>query len=424
MVGIYYFICIPFSIIALNMGYSIKFGVEGAWGTIDLNEAEFIFPFLFIFISLILLCITFLALTLTSRKHYLLEEKLHGFNLSYLKRMLTMSCFATFVGWLLAIYAAGGLLPYFVTYWYSRTEPLRVLLGDSIATFYTYFLLANQAFLIAAGALYFVKKIAHCGKITMDRMTTLILIAMIGDLILTGNRFNIAILGIILISSIYQFKIRRYLMALIILVPMAILFFSVWPSLRGNLTDIEKGLENNTVRFEVEDTRLVPIMDAVEGSAVVLLFQVIKSYGESIDYLYGSSYLRTFRNVSGWQSENFSIVLAKEFIGEDEETSLTSTLMGEGYANFGLFSILLLPLGTIIFYMSSFCRRCTIFSQMVIFVLIISAMRYYFSVMIIIALILLCVYYFYSIVARLRLPYLIPRVGKSEWAKKRGGWVK
>jgi hypothetical protein len=147
--------------------------------------------------------------------------------------------------------------------------------------------------------------------------------------------------------------------------------------------------------MEIEHPYITPVMDTVEGSSVVFLFHIIDTYGTRTDYLYGSSYLRILNIFGAEKGDNFSVVLAKEFL-DGEDTSLTSTILGEPYANLGMASIFIVILETLAFYLISKFSRNNIQIKTIFFVIAILCMRYYFSVVFIIIFFTLLLYYMFK----------------------------
>jgi hypothetical protein len=64
MIGCYYFIAIPLTLIGLNMGFSYEFGIEDGWLSVDLYNIDFAYPFFYIFFSLLLVNLAFIFMSI------------------------------------------------------------------------------------------------------------------------------------------------------------------------------------------------------------------------------------------------------------------------------------------------------------------------------------------------------------------------
>src|SRR5437667_11082388 len=89
------------------------------------------------------------------------------------------------------------------------------------------------------------------------------------------------------------------------------------------------------------------ILETFDGSAVTLLFSVVRDFGISEDFLYGQSYYRALiffvpRSLYPGKPPNITVVLANIY-EPGEATSLSATVLGELYANFAILGLLLLP---------------------------------------------------------------------------------
>lgn len=408
VVGVYYFICIPYTLIALNNGYEIKWGATGPWTSVDLNHHSFFYPFMFISFSQAFMCVLLLMITLNPGNNISAKELIQKVSLRLINAFLLSSCIFSMAVWALGIYSAGGFVEYFILYWYLRTSALQEILGQSYVIL-SYASIANNILFSASAAVYIANRALLNNGLSINRTILVIVLFAFLDLIMSGNRINIAVLGILLISMAIQLKVRRYLKWAVIIMPIAILFFSLWPSLRGHLGDLERGIEIHELRTQTESTISMPIFDAVEGSAVMLLFHIIKDFGDRIDYLYGASYVRLldFLVTSPQnKSENFSIYLARTFEDTDE-TSFTATVLGEGYANFGPFSVLVLPIGMMTSYALTLMFGRNALVSAIGFLFILKSMRYFFSVMVVILLFLFPMYYIYKFISRLKTPFYV-----------------
>ncbi len=96
---------------------------------------------------------------------------------------------------------------------------------------------------------------------------------------------------------------------------------------------------------------MTTLMDTTEGSGVMLLLHTINDFGDKFSFFYGLTYSKaiTFvvpRAFYPNKPENFPAQIAKLY-EPGEVTSLGTTQLGELYANFGVFAVVLLPFFTI-----------------------------------------------------------------------------
>ncbi|MGB8475725.1 MAG: hypothetical protein WCE61_16725 [Candidatus Acidiferrum sp.] len=138
---------------------------------------------------------------------------------------------------------------------------------------------------------------------------------------------------------------------MVALSPIIILIFSLWASVRHDLTDISDSLD--TALQEESGNPLAAsvvnvTMDATEGIDTLLLLHVPNDFGNRVPYLYGVSYSRAItspipRFLFPQKPINFTEYLAQIYL-PGEETSLNATAVGEMYANFGPLTLVFFPL--------------------------------------------------------------------------------
>jgi len=102
---------------------------------------------------------------------------------------------------------------------------------------------------------------------------------------------------------------------------------------------------------------MTTLMDTTEGQSVMQLLHIINDFGDKFDFFYGSTYSKAVlfvvpRALYPNKPENYPAQIAKLY-EPGEVTSLTTTQLGELYANFGVFAVLLLPSFTIMILLLS-----------------------------------------------------------------------
>jgi hypothetical protein len=102
---------------------------------------------------------------------------------------------------------------------------------------------------------------------------------------------------------------------------------------------------------------MTTLMDTTEGASVMLFLHMVNDFGTKFDYFYGLSYTKavTFivpRSVYPSKPPNFPVLMAALY-EPGEETSLGGTQMAELYGNFGVLSVLLLPVITVVILLLS-----------------------------------------------------------------------
>lgn len=397
ILGLFYFICLPLTLITINHGYTIKFGIVGDWGSVRLNDPSYFWPFIFITTTLILVSILCTNYLRSKNNNIKITDSLLQLSNKGLKKIIFLTLFISLVSWTIGIWSEGSLVSYFIKNWYLRGQNLYLEYGN-FYVFLSYSFIVNQIIFIAASVLFIIQLIIRKENLLFNKTLYLISLSFIIEMIMSGNRINIAVFGLLFLFILFQLKSRKYILIILLLLPLAITFFSLWSSLRGSLSDVQTGLEANQTRLDTEgNPQLVKLIDATDASGVILLFQVIRDFGNKHEYLFGSTYIRTFYpfvpfNILGREPEIFTIQLAKIFEGTNE-TSLSATIIGEAYANFGIFALPFFLILTFFFLKFTSLlnkkNRILIFHKAVFFILIIEAIRYSFSVILVLSIILI-----------------------------------
>ncbi len=180
----------------------------------------------------------------------------------------------------------------------------------------------------------------------------LALVTMVVNMVTSGNRIFIALFLLFVGSAALYHRRFRAIAIMALMAPLLVVAFAVWAQIRGTLSDpvaaIGRHIESaNTYEGNYALNRLI---DATEGTNIIVLLNITKDFGDKYEYLSGATFLKavTFwipRSIYPDKSESFPTITAKLYEPE-AETSISSTIMGELYANFGPFALVLMPLLT------------------------------------------------------------------------------
>jgi len=346
IVGLGFFLLTPLTLIVLNGGYEYPFfyRMNETYAKVDLSNISYLIPFLVIWVSLMLsFAVVLLFAPRNSGKRGNNEIVLDE---SQLERVILITAVLTLLDCIIVVWLAGGLEGFLLSNWYLRGVDLGTRLGDRY-TLYVWLSTANQTVFAAAAVLY-----THSQVRTRNvnwRFSILILLLFIVHIVVNGERIFFALYLVSLITSLLLYGRKRLIAALLMIAPVLAFVFSAWAYLRNDLTKIG---ENYFVYLEQDlgNRALTNLMDACDGSDTVILFHIINDFGEKYNYMHGESYARIFffivpRSLYPEKPERFTVRLANIY-EPGETTSLAATQLGELYANFGVFSVVLLPLIT------------------------------------------------------------------------------
>jgi hypothetical protein len=347
MVGLGFFLVTPLTIIVLNGSFALppELGVGQSWGSVDLRTTEFLLPYLIVWTSLVVACmVVYFVLPCSVQE----EREVCAVSRRTLERTLWMTMAISVVDWAFMIHLVGGLDVFLVSHWYRRNEDLVSQYGDSFVLL-EHLSLANQIVFTSAAALYTSLGLKH--RDTKWAFTSVILFFFLVEVVMSGNRIFLACYLLGLLTSCLIYGRRRILLVMLALSPLLILIFSMWASVRHNLTTIpdsvstalEEESDNSPVKSIINAS-----MDATEGMDTVLLLHIPNDFGDRTPYLYGASYSRSIlsfipRFIYPHKPPNFTMYLAGVYL-PGVQTSLNATAVGEMYANFGPLTLLLFPL--------------------------------------------------------------------------------
>jgi len=353
MVGLGYFILAPLTILVLNGGYSIPdiIGANDRYASVDLASKTYFLPMTVIWLALLL---SFLSVLLFAPgQEQATSEPLSWLNEQKLKKILLFTAGLSLIDYIVTIQMAGGFGAFLVSHWYLRQEDMFSRFGD-LYVLYSRVSLANQIIFVASAVLY-VSLFLQEGKWNW-RAVVLICLALVVQMAMSGNRIFIALFGLTFFTLCGVYGRKRIIGMLVILSPALFLIFSVWAYLRHDLGNLPEGIEQHAEQ-DVGNRVTTSLIDGTEAANVMILLHMVNDFGSKFDYLYGISYSKAVsfvlpRRIYPLKPENFPSLLAQMY-EPGEVTSLGATQLGELYANFGLLSVLLLPVITVMLMLIS-----------------------------------------------------------------------
>jgi len=358
IVGLGFFLVTPLTLVVINGGYEYPFfyGMNEMYAKVDLSNTRYFIPFLTIWVSLMFsFTVVLLFAPRNSGKrgpHEIVLEE------SKLERVILIAAALTLLDCFIVVWLAGGLEGFLLSSWYLRGVDLGTRLGERY-TFYVWLSTANQTVFTAATVLY-----SHSQVRTRNvkwRFSLLILTLFILHMVVNGERIFFALFLVSLITSFWLYGRKRLIAALLMIAPVLAFVFSAWAYFRNDITKIGENF-SSYMEQDLGNRAVTNLMDACDGSDTLILFHIIDDFGEKYDYMYGESYARVFffmvpRSFYPEKPERFTVHLAKIY-EPGATTSLAATQLGELYANFGVLSVILLPLiTTLILWLSESVTR-------------------------------------------------------------------
>jgi hypothetical protein len=342
MIGLGYFTVIPLTILVLNGGYSIPevIGANELYASVDLSSSRYVLPVIVVWLSLLL---TFLTVIVFAPLASARDPAGVAVTSHQTKAILLLTVGLSFADYVFTVYVAGGIGPFLLSHWYLRQDDLLARFGDAYAL-YCRVSLANQILFTAAAALYVTHSL-RTRRVEWWLVGT-ILGALIAQLAMSGNRIFIALFGFACLTSCWVYRRNKVLVALLLASPFLFVIFSAWAYVRHDLTSIAESV-SGYAQQDLGNRTVTTVMDATEGSSVMILLHMQNDFGTRWDYLYGMTYTKvvTFalpRSIYPHKSDNFPLLLAGLY-EPGETTSLGATQLGELYANFGPLCVVLLP---------------------------------------------------------------------------------
>jgi oligosaccharide repeat unit polymerase len=346
MIGLAYFVLGPLVIMTLNGGFELPaaYQVDNRWATVDLTNTKFLLPYLVIWASLLSSSLVVYIFFPSVRQD---DKSIYSLSRKKLERALLICMAIAAAIWALQIWLVGGIAQFLVSHWYERGEDLFQRYGDSYVLL-AQITLANQLIYTGTAALY-----TSCGlkdRDTKPWFTVLIIFFFLCSIVMTGNRIFFASYLLACFTSCWLLQRRKMIAMMLALAPVLVLVFSVWSSVRHDLSKIQDSVDTYT-DSDYGNRTVTSLINVTEGMSVMLLLHIINDFGNRYEFLDGLTYSRTFtalipRRIYPHKPENFTLVLAKIY-QPDVTTSLNATAVGEMYANFGPLTLCFFPLLTL-----------------------------------------------------------------------------
>jgi hypothetical protein len=394
--GLAFFFLAPLTLMVLNGGYADPafYASSSSHSKVNLANLEFFVPFLVIWTSLILSAgalLLFVPATdaagagLRSRPEIAIER-------APLQKIIFITIIVSLLDYGATIRMAGGIEGFLYSNWYGRGVDLLAELGDRYVL-YLWLSQANQIIFTAAAVLYTGSMVRE-GKIHW-RFSLLLVFFFLLHIGFQGERIYLALYLLSLVTLCWLRGRKKMVLGLVLAAPLLAAVFSAWAYFRNDLTKIGDNV-SVYADADIENRTTTWLMDACDGDDMMFLFHIIKDFGNKYDYLYGTSYARVGyfflpRSIFPEKPHGFNLQLA-ELYEPGEATSFCATQLGELYANFGPFGILLLPaltlillllsnqlraraahrplLATAMFLLLIWCARSTLEDQFITFLLV------------------------------------------------------
>ncbi len=351
LIGFFYFLYIPFTLIVLAGGYDIPefHQVKGTWGNLDVSTTE----------SMIAaVVIVFMLLSLLSTAHFFSPRRFrpqhpHDYKLNYkqLFKVYRRVLVAVLAVWILKIYLSGGIVAYFFEHWYFRHE-------DNNGVFW---LILDRLFdgtymvFCAVTAIIFADAVKR-KRYRFWLLASAVFMLLMGVLV-SGNRIHLVLVGLYVLPFILIYN-RKLVAPIIFAMPAVIILGSYWANIRS-YTDKFKGIEVYTDRIiSGEVDFMTPVVEIFEGVNILVLFEIVKKAGSEFDFILGETYLKSITWIiprSMWPEKPLNATQAVAALIEPGERgwSVSFTQFGEVFFNFGMAALVFIPIMTIFIVVSS-----------------------------------------------------------------------
>ncbi len=353
MAGLGYFLLLPLTLLVLNGGYTIPsfYDANDLYASVDLSRSQYIIPMLVVWLALLFSFQAIVLLKPETKTRAGMPE--FCVNEQKLRRILLLTFGLALLDYGVSIWMLGGLEAFIVSHWYNRQLEMVERFGDAYVL-YTQLSLANQIVFTAAAALYTARQL-HLRKLNW-RYSALILCAFLLQMVMSGNRIFTALYGLSVLVSCWTYARKKLIAGLLIVSPLILLLFSAWGYFRHNLSTVSEDIPTY-LEGDLGNRTMTTLMTVTEGAGVMVLLHIVKDFGGKFDYLYGLSYSKAIlfavpRRFYPQKPHNFTALIAHVY-EPGEDTSLGTTQLGELHANFGILSVLLLPLFTILILLIS-----------------------------------------------------------------------
>ncbi len=354
MAGLGYFLLAPLTLLVLNGGFTqpAVYGSNDRYSSVNLSDSTYFLPMLVIWLAVLF---TFQVVIAITPEYRVGKDDSHSlrFNERRLKKAMLLTWGIALLDYAITIWLSGGMTAFLVTHWYLRQSDFLTRFGDGYVL-YIQLIQGNFVVFTASAALYTALMLER--RTFSWRFSGLIALALLLQMVMSGNRIFVALYGLSVLVSCWTYGRKKIIFVFMVLSPLVFLFFSAWASLRADLGELSEKLPTY-VEQDRGNRAMTTAMNTTEGSSVMLLLHMVNDFGGKFDYLYGLSYTKavTFvlpRSVYPSKPQNFPVMMA-ELYEPGEETSLGGTQLAELYANFGVFSVLLLPAITVLILLLS-----------------------------------------------------------------------
>jgi hypothetical protein len=347
LVGLGYFVIAPLTILVLHGGYKIPefYQANERYASVNLSDSRYIIPMLVIWLALFLAFQAVAMLRPMKKRSWIASDL--PLNEQKLKRVVLLTGGLSVLDWVFTIWRSGGIESFLISHWYLRDVESFAKFGD-LFVLYAQLSLANKIVFTAAAALFTARQL-QSRKLEW-RFFMLIALGLVLQMAMSGNRIFIALYGLSFLTACWIYQRKRLMASILLLAPAIFLVFSAWAYFRHDLSSVAVDLPGYVER-EIDSQVMTTLMDSTEGASVMQLMHMVNDFGDKFNYFYGSTYSKavTFmvpRALYPNKPENYPVQIAKLY-EPGEVTSLGTTQLGELYANFGAFAVLLLPLFTI-----------------------------------------------------------------------------
>jgi hypothetical protein len=354
MLGLGYFVLAPLTLLTLNGGFTqpAAYETNDRYNSVSFSNTTYLLPILVIWLAVLFAFVSVIVLTPPYRGSKDDPPPL-PLNEKRLKRAILVTWAIALLDYGITIWLSGGLTAFLVTHWYLRQTEFLTNFGEQYVL-YTQLTQANFVVFTGVAALYTAWLLER--RRFSWRFCGFIAFAMLLQMGMTGNRIFVALYGLSVLVSCWVYGRKRIILACLALSPAILLVFSAWASLRGDLGAFSETLPAY-VEQDLGDRATTTLIDATEGASVMQLLHMVNDFGEKFNYLYGLSYTKavTFvvpRSLYPGKPQNFPVMMARLY-EPGQETSLGGTQLAELYANFGVFSVLLLPTITVLILLLS-----------------------------------------------------------------------
>ncbi len=353
VIGLAFFNLAPLTVMVFNGGYEYPafYGFNNSWSRVDLSDARYFIATLVIWMSLLFSFVAVILFTPDSNEKRKRSEIF--FNESKLRKVVLISAGFTLFDYVLTIWMVGGLQAFLVSHWYNRGTEFVARLGD-LWVIYSWVSMGNLTVFTTAAALYTHSEVRR-GKLDW-RFSLLILLVFLLHITLMGDRILLALYLLSFVASCWIHRRKKWIAVLLMIAPALALIFSAWAYFRNDLPNIGENIPTY-VDADLGNRAVTSMMDGFAGGGTMILFHIIDEVGDKYEYMYGASYARALyflvpRRLYPEKPPSFVEQLAAIY-EPGEITSINSTELGELYANFGVLSVLLLPLITIVILLFS-----------------------------------------------------------------------